>query len=97
MPQRRWIEYPGNTANGVFTLPDNPSRRAVILSNNSDLDMLYRIDNDPTAAIGVKLPANSAIALDGDLCPEGAVTLYGIGQGNSPATSQPYTVIEVVG
>lgn len=97
MPQRRWIEHPGNTADGLFTLHDNPSRRAVVISNNSDLEMLYRVSSEANATVGVTLPANSAIALDGDLCPDGDVTLYGIGQGNSPATSQPFTVYEVVG
>jgi len=97
MPQRRWVEYPGNTANGVFTLPDNPSRRAVVISNNSEVGMVYRVGGTASATNGVQLEAGKVVALDGDLCPDGDVTLYGLGQGNSPATSQPFTVYEVVG
>lgn len=99
MPQRPWNEHTGTLTNQVFRLPSNPSRRAVIISNNSQtLDMVYRVGTDDASAnAGIRLEAESAIALDGDLCPEGDVTLFCAGDGNSPAAGGAYTVYEVVG
>lgn len=92
MPQRRWIEYVGTLTNNTFTLPANPSRRAVIISNNSDAEMTYRVGGgEASADAGVVLETASAIALDGDLLPEGAISLFCAG------TSKAYTVYEVVG
>lgn len=98
MPQRRWIEHYGVLANEVFTLPANPARRAVILSNNSEsYPMTYRVGGSASADVGVGLETNKAIALDGDLLPEGIVTLFCAGDGNSPPTGGAFTVYEVVG
>lgn len=92
MPQRRWIEYTGTLTNTVFTLPANPARRGVIISNNSDAEMTYRVGGqDASADAGVVLEATKAVALDGDLLPEGAISLFCAG------TSKAYTVYEVVG
>ncbi|MBX3482535.1 hypothetical protein [Phenylobacterium sp.] len=98
MPQRRWIEYAGSLANQVFTLPANVSRRAVVLANNSgDLPMMYRVGDEPaTAVLGIPLEPGRPVALDGDLCPDGDVTLYCAGSGGSPNVGGAFTCYEIV-
>lgn len=91
MPQRRWIEYSGALSAGAFNLPANPGRRAVVISNNSDAEMTFRVGGEASADIGVALEALRSVVLDGDLLPEGVVSLFCAG------SAKAYTMYEVVG
>lgn len=90
MPPRRWIEYSGTLSNSATTLPDSDARRGVIISNNSDTVMTFRIGGTATAAIGVSIPAGTAVDLTGDRLPDGEVSLFCAG------ASKAYTIYELV-
>jgi len=59
-------EYSGTLSNSAFALPENVARREIIFSNLSDTVMSVRFGGGTaTAAIGVVLPAGSALRFEG--------------------------------
>lgn len=83
-----YTETTGTLTNTTVAIAASPNRRALIISNNSDTVMTYRPSGTATAAIGIVVPAGSALKfLDGE-APNSAGTLFCAG------TSKAYSIYE---
>lgn len=77
-----WIETSGSLTNNTATLAANRARREVIVSNNSDTVMTLSIGGTATTAVGISIPAGTAIRLGqsvgshGNTVPTAALSLF---------------------
>jgi len=83
-----YTETTGTLTNTTVAIAASANRTALIISNNSDTVMTYRPSGTATAAIGIVVPAGSALKfLDGE-APGTAGTLFCAG------TSKAYSIYE---
>jgi hypothetical protein len=60
------LEYSGSLSNSAVAFAENYARREFIVCNTSDTVMTLRIGGGTaTAAIGIPIPAGTALRLDG--------------------------------
>jgi hypothetical protein len=60
------LESSGSLSNGAVAVSENYARREIIFCNTSDTVMTVRIGGSTaTAAIGIPVPAGTALRLDG--------------------------------
>lgn len=64
------------TAQATTVFTANSKRRGVVVSNNSDTVMTLGVGETGTADVGIAIPAGTAIALKGNHCPTGLLSLF---------------------
>ena len=70
------------------TIAANPDRRGLIIGNPSDTVMTFRVGGTASATAGVPIAAGDRVAMTGDHCPSGLVTVFCAG------TSKAYCIYE---
>ena len=84
-----FTETQGTLTNTVVTVAANVNRRGLIIGNPSDTVMTFRVGGTATAAIGIPIPAGTAVRMDQSCgIPSGSVTVFCAG------TSKAYTIYE---
>lgn len=84
----KFVETASTLTNTTVTVAANPERRGIIIGNPSDTVMTWRVGGTASATAGIPLPAASDVALMGDHCPAGSISLFCAG------TSKAYTIYE---
>lgn len=89
MAKYDWNEAAGTLSNGAVAIAQNHSRDGLIISNNSDTVMTVREGGQvATAAIGISIPAGTAIEFSGGRLSLNAFSLFCAG------SSKAYTIYE---
>lgn len=83
-----YTETTGALTNTTVAVAANENRRELIISNNSDTVMTYRPSGAATAAIGIVVPAGSALRFLDGAAPTTAGTVFCAG------TSKAYSIYE---
>jgi hypothetical protein len=76
----------GTLTNTVVAVAADHKRRGVIVSNNSDTVMTLAIGATGTAAVGISVPAGTAISFRDSYVPTAALSLFCAG------TAKAYTI-----
>lgn len=79
-------EASGTLTNSAATVTADPKRRGAIISNNSDTVMTLRIGGTATAALGISVPAGTAVSFRDGYIPTALLSLFCAG------TSKAYTI-----
>lgn len=83
-----FTETAGTLTNTTVSVSANARRKGLIISNNSDTVMTYRVGGTATANVGISIPAGQAITLSGVTNTAASGTLFCAG------TSKAYTIYE---
>lgn len=83
-----WTETAGTLTNTIVTIAANPNRRGLIIGNPSDTVMTCRVGATATAAVGLPIPAGTAMTLPQGSITPALVTVFCAG------TSKPYTIYD---
>jgi len=81
-------ETQGTLTNTTVSVAANPSRRGVVVGNNSDTAMTVRFGAAASAAAGLPLPAGDTMWLTPEMTGTGIVSVFCAG------TSKAYTIYE---